>query len=127
MEARISSLAIAAALAAPISLAQVSMASSATAQFFVTGYVLRGYTATGTYVHPGTCAVDPLVIPLEATLQSLALAPAMPRTAVGPSSATASTCGWRRWRRRTRSPVGTPPRGARLRRSSCPVQRSCAW
>jgi hypothetical protein len=30
----------------------------------VTGYVLQGYTATGTYVHPGTCAVDPRIIPL---------------------------------------------------------------
>ena len=64
MTARIIGLAIAAALAAPVSLAQVSTASAATAQFFVTGYVLQGYTATGTYVHPGTCAVDPRVIPL---------------------------------------------------------------
>jgi 3D (Asp-Asp-Asp) domain-containing protein len=64
MTARIIGLAIAAALAAPVSPAQVSTASAATAQFFVTGYVLQGYTATGTYVHPGTCAVDPRVIPL---------------------------------------------------------------
>jgi 3D (Asp-Asp-Asp) domain-containing protein len=64
MTARIIGLAIAAALAAPVSAAQVPTAPKATAQFFVTGYVLRGYTATGTYVHPGTCAVDPRVIPL---------------------------------------------------------------
>ena len=64
MTARVIGLAIAAALAAPVSLAQVSTAAAATAQFFVTGYVLQGYTATGTYVHPGTCAVDPRVIPL---------------------------------------------------------------
>ena len=64
MTARIIGLAIAAALAAPVSLAQVSTASAATAQFFVTGYVLQGDTASGTYVHPGTCAVDPRVIPL---------------------------------------------------------------
>jgi 3D (Asp-Asp-Asp) domain-containing protein len=64
MTARIIGLAIATALAAPVSLAQVSRAADTTAQFFVTGYVLQGYTATGTYVHPGTCAVDPRVIPL---------------------------------------------------------------
>jgi 3D (Asp-Asp-Asp) domain-containing protein len=64
MTARIIGLAIAAALAVPVSPAQVPTASAATAQFFVTGYVLQGYTATGTYVHPGTCAVDPRVIPL---------------------------------------------------------------
>src|SRR3954471_7269666 len=64
MTARIGGLAIAVALAAPVFLVQVSTASAATAQFFVTGYVLQGYTATGTYVHPGTCAVDPRVIPL---------------------------------------------------------------
>jgi 3D (Asp-Asp-Asp) domain-containing protein len=64
MPARISGWAIAVALAARVCLVQLSMASAATAQFFVTGYVLQGYTATGTYVHPGTCAVDPLVIPL---------------------------------------------------------------
>jgi 3D (Asp-Asp-Asp) domain-containing protein len=64
MTARIIGLAIATALAAPVSLGQVSRASDTTAQFFVTGYVLQGYTATGTYVHPGTCAVDPRVIPL---------------------------------------------------------------
>jgi 3D (Asp-Asp-Asp) domain-containing protein len=63
MTARIIGLAIAAALVAPVSPAQVPTAPDATAQFFVTGYVLRGYTATGTYVHPGTCAVDPRVIP----------------------------------------------------------------
>src|SRR2546421_10635696 len=64
MTVRIIGLAIAAALAAPGSPAQVPTGPDATAQFFVTGYVLRGYTATGTYVHPGTCAVDPRVIPL---------------------------------------------------------------
>ena len=36
----------------------------ATIQVFITGYTLRGYTATGTYVHPGTCAVDPRIFPL---------------------------------------------------------------
>jgi 3D (Asp-Asp-Asp) domain-containing protein len=64
MTARIISLATAVGLIAPASLAQVSKTSAATARFFVTGYVLRGYTFTGTYVHPGTCAVDPRVIPL---------------------------------------------------------------
>src|SRR5919199_5876584 len=64
MTARIIGLAIAAALAAPVSPAQVPTAPETRAQFFVTGYVLQGYTATGTYVHPGTCAVDPRVIPL---------------------------------------------------------------
>jgi 3D (Asp-Asp-Asp) domain-containing protein len=64
MTARIISLATAVGLVAPASLAQVSMTSATTARFFVTGYVLRGYTFTGTYVHPGTCAVDPRVIPL---------------------------------------------------------------
>jgi hypothetical protein len=66
---RISSLGIAAALAAPASLAQALTASSATPPFVVTGCMLQGYTATGTYVHPGTCAVAPLVIPLEGPLQ----------------------------------------------------------
>ncbi|HKC74853.1 MAG TPA: 3D domain-containing protein [Chloroflexota bacterium] len=64
MTARIIGLATAVGLVAPASLAQVSMTSATTARFFVTGYVLRGYTFTGTYVHPGTCAVDPRVIPL---------------------------------------------------------------
>jgi 3D (Asp-Asp-Asp) domain-containing protein len=64
MTARIIRLATAVGLVAPASLAQVSTTSAATARFFVTGYVLRGYTFTGTYVHPGTCAVDPRVIPL---------------------------------------------------------------
>jgi 3D (Asp-Asp-Asp) domain-containing protein len=64
MTARIIGLAIAAALAAPVSPGQGPTAPEARAQFLVTGYVLRGYTATGTYVHPGTCAVDPRVIPL---------------------------------------------------------------
>jgi 3D (Asp-Asp-Asp) domain-containing protein len=64
MTARIIGLAIAAALAAPVSPAQVPSAPDARAPFFVTGYTLQGYTATGTYVHPGTCAVDPRVIPL---------------------------------------------------------------
>jgi 3D (Asp-Asp-Asp) domain-containing protein len=65
MTARIIGLATAVGLVVPASLGQVSTTSAAAAQFFVTGYVLRGYTATGTYVHPGTCAVDPRVIPLE--------------------------------------------------------------
>ena len=64
MRAGIIGLATAVGLAAPASLGQGSTTSDASAQFFVTGYVLRGYTATGTYVHPGTCAVDPHVIPL---------------------------------------------------------------
>ena len=64
MTARIIGLATAVSLVAPASLGQVATTSAAAAQFFVTGYVLRGYTATGTYVHPGTCAVDPRVIPL---------------------------------------------------------------
>ena len=64
MTARIFGLAIAVGLVAPPSRAQASMTSTTTARFFVTGYVLRGYTFTGTYVHPGTCAVDPRVIPL---------------------------------------------------------------
>jgi 3D (Asp-Asp-Asp) domain-containing protein len=64
MTARIIGLATAVGLVVPASLGQVSTTSAAAAQFFVTGYVLRGYTATGTYVHPGTCAVDPRVIPL---------------------------------------------------------------
>src|SRR5437764_1009649 len=75
MRARISGLAIAVALAAPVFLVQVSTVSSATAQFFVTGYVLLGYTATGTYVHPGTCAVDPLVIPLGSYITISGLGP----------------------------------------------------
>ena len=64
MTARIIGLATAVSLVAHASLGQVATTSAAAAQFFVTGYVLRGYTATGTYVHPGTCAVDPRVIPL---------------------------------------------------------------
>jgi 3D (Asp-Asp-Asp) domain-containing protein len=64
MTAQIIGLATAVGLVVPASLGQVSTTSAAAAQFFVTGYVLRGYTATGTYVHPGTCAVDPRVIPL---------------------------------------------------------------
>ena len=64
MTARIIGFGIAAALAAPVSPAPGPRAPEPRAQFFVTGYVLRGYTATGTYVHPGTCAVDPRVIPL---------------------------------------------------------------
>ena len=64
MRARIIGLATAVGLAVPACLTQASTTSATTAQFFVTGYVLRGYTATGTYVHPGTCAVDPRVIPL---------------------------------------------------------------
>lgn len=64
MRARIISLATVAAVSASALLGQTQTASAATAQFYVTGYVLLGYTATGTYVHPGTCAVDPRVIPL---------------------------------------------------------------
>jgi 3D (Asp-Asp-Asp) domain-containing protein len=64
MTARIIGLATTVGLVVPASLGQVAPTSAAAAQFFVTGYVLRGYTFTGTYVHPGTCAVDPRVIPL---------------------------------------------------------------
>ena len=64
MRARILAFAIAAALAVPVCARQAPVASAATAQFYVTGYVDRGYTASGTYTHPGTCAVDPRVIPL---------------------------------------------------------------
>ncbi len=39
-------------------------ANTITMQVLVTGYVDRGYTASGIYTHPGTCAVDPRVIPL---------------------------------------------------------------
>jgi len=41
-----------------------SIVAATTAQVYVTGYVDRGYTASGVYTHPGTCAVDPRVIPL---------------------------------------------------------------
>src|SRR5437763_3070223 len=85
MRAWIIDLAAAVSLAVPVSLGQAapaslrhvsttsttsttSMTSAATARFFVTGYVLQGYTATGTYVHPGTCAVDPRVVPLGSYL-----------------------------------------------------------
>lgn len=64
MRARIIGLVAAASLAAPTLVGQVPTASAMTAQFWVTGYVLTGLTATGTYTHPGTCAVDPRVIPL---------------------------------------------------------------
>src|SRR5205085_2232173 len=75
MTARIIGLAIAAALAAPVSPAQVPTAPEARAPFFVTGYVLQGYTASGTYVHPGTCAVDPRVIPLGSYITISGLGP----------------------------------------------------
>lgn len=64
MRARIIGLVAAASLAAPMLVGQAPTASAMTAQFWVTGYVLTGLTATGTYTHPGTCAVDPRVIPL---------------------------------------------------------------
>lgn len=64
MRARIIGLAAVAAIALPAVFGQAAKASAASAEFWVTGYVLRGYTATGTYVHPGTCAVDPRIIPL---------------------------------------------------------------
>src|SRR6185312_8981816 len=35
---------------------------------WTTGYDLRGVTASGVYVHPGTIAVDPTVIPLGSTV-----------------------------------------------------------
>src|SRR5437764_6047534 len=92
MRAWIIDLAAAVSLAAPASLGQAapaslrhvsttsttsttSMTSAATARFFVTGYVLQGYTATGTYVHPGTCAVDPRVIPLGSYITISGLGP----------------------------------------------------
>lgn len=37
-------------------------------QFYATCYELRGRTASGTYVHDGTVAVDPNVIPLGSSL-----------------------------------------------------------
>lgn len=46
-------------LASPISAAQ---------EWFITAYCLRGITASGTYVHPGTIAVDPNVVPLGTRL-----------------------------------------------------------
>ncbi len=39
-------------------------APQVTTQVWVTGYVDRGYTASGVYTHIGSCAVDPRVIPL---------------------------------------------------------------
>jgi 3D (Asp-Asp-Asp) domain-containing protein len=48
----------------PLQVGQPATVSAASAQFYVTGYVLLGITATGTYVHRGTCAVDPRIIPL---------------------------------------------------------------
>ena len=44
--------------------ARAGTADTITMQVLVTGYVDRGYTASGIYTHPGTCAVDPRVIPL---------------------------------------------------------------
>jgi len=35
---------------------------------WATGYSIYGYTASGAYVHPGTIAVDPTVIPLGSTV-----------------------------------------------------------
>jgi len=40
-------------------------AARVTTQVWVTGYTDRGYTASGVYTHPGSCAVDPRVIPLR--------------------------------------------------------------
>ena len=53
--------------------ARAGTADTITMQVLVTGYVDRGYTASGIYTHPGTCAVDPRVIPLGAyiTINSL--------------------------------------------------------
>ncbi len=68
MRARMIGLAAVAALATPACgpalVGRTLVAEAETAQVFVTGYVDRGYTATGTYTHPGECAVDPRVIPL---------------------------------------------------------------
>jgi 3D (Asp-Asp-Asp) domain-containing protein len=64
MRARIIAFAALTALGISGMIWQAPPASAQSAQFFVTGYVLTGLTATGTYTHPGTCAVDPRVIPL---------------------------------------------------------------
>lgn len=56
-----------AASAAAVSLAaaaDVQAQEAQQARMLVTAYCLQGVTATGTYVHPGTVAVDPKVIPL---------------------------------------------------------------
>jgi len=53
-----------AAMVTPALAGTPSIAAATTAQVYVTGYVDRGYTASGVYTHPGTCAVDPRVIPL---------------------------------------------------------------
>jgi 3D (Asp-Asp-Asp) domain-containing protein len=52
------------AMIVPLQMEHPATVSAASAQFYVTGYVLQGITATGTYVHRGTCAVDPRIIPL---------------------------------------------------------------
>lgn len=68
MRARLFGLVAVATLAVPALVERSTFVSATTAQFYVTGYTLQGYTATGTYVHPGTCAVDPRVIPLGTTI-----------------------------------------------------------
>ncbi len=64
MRARMIGLVAVAAVVTPALVEGPSIAAATTAQVFVTGYVDRGYTASGIYTHPGTCAVDPRVIPL---------------------------------------------------------------
>ncbi|HZS88822.1 MAG TPA: 3D domain-containing protein [Chloroflexota bacterium] len=64
MRLRMMGLVAAVAMLVPLQLEHLATVSAASAQFYVTGYVLQGITATGTYVHRGTCAVDPRIIPL---------------------------------------------------------------
>ena len=64
MRARMIGLLTVAAVVTPALVEGPSIAAATTAQVYVTGYVDRGYTASGVYTHPGTCAVDPRVIPL---------------------------------------------------------------
>ncbi len=64
MRARMIGFIAVAAVVTPALAEGPSVASATTAQVYVTGYVDRGYTASGVYTHPGTCAVDPRVIPM---------------------------------------------------------------
>ncbi len=64
MRARMIGLVAVAAVVTSTLVERPSIVAATTAQVYVTGYVDRGYTASGVYTHPGTCAVDPRVIPL---------------------------------------------------------------
>jgi 3D (Asp-Asp-Asp) domain-containing protein len=64
MRARIVGLVALTAVVTSTLVERPSIVAATTAQVYVTGYVDRGYTASGVYTHPGTCAVDPRVIPL---------------------------------------------------------------